>query len=90
MYYTSCCIRSQVIHRTQIYLEDSQYEYLKRTASENGISIAALIRRLLDKQLPMDEDYEDNPLFTIGQNKFTMGQPDGSSQHDENLYQPKK
>lgn len=78
------------MHRTQIYLADYQYEYLKRIASEYGISIAEVIRTLIDNQLPKDEDYEENPLFSIWKKKFTMKRKDGSTNHDTYIYQQQK
>lgn len=78
------------MHRTQVYLADYQYEYLKRVASEYGISIAKVIRTLIDNQLPKNEDYEDNPLFSIGKKKFTMKRTDGSENHDAYIYKQKK
>ncbi len=39
------------IHRTQIYLENSQYELLRSRARREGKSMAALIREVLDGYL---------------------------------------
>lgn len=39
------------IHRTQIYLESSQYEILKSRARREGKSMAAVIREILDEYL---------------------------------------
>lgn len=39
------------IHRTQIYLETSQYELLGSRARREGKSMAALIREILDEYL---------------------------------------
>jgi len=39
------------IRRTQIYLEDSQYELLRSRARREGKSMAAVIREILDEYL---------------------------------------
>lgn len=39
------------MQRTNIYLEDRQIEMLDRQASEQGISRAELIRRIIDQSL---------------------------------------
>lgn len=36
------------MHRTMIQLEDTQYELLKNRAFEEGVSLAALLRKALD------------------------------------------
>ncbi len=39
-------------HRTQITLTDAQYERLRKTSEQTGLSIAELVRRALDEALP--------------------------------------
>ena len=39
------------IHRTQVYLENSQYELLRSRAWREGKSMAAVIREILDVHL---------------------------------------
>jgi hypothetical protein len=39
------------MHRTQIYLEEAQYEMLRAQAQRAGKSLAALIREILDRHL---------------------------------------
>ena len=39
------------MHRTQVYLEDSQYESLRARARREGKSMAAVIRQILDDHL---------------------------------------
>ena len=39
------------MHRTQVYLEESQYEMLKTRARREGKTLAAVIRDLLDSGL---------------------------------------
>jgi len=33
-----------------------------------------------------DKDYEDNPLFAIGNDGLSLGRKDGSVKHDDYLY----
>lgn len=46
-------------HRTQLYLEDDQYRWLRRRAGASG-SIAGVVRKLIDdarsRQVPPAED----------------------------------
>lgn len=39
------------MHRTQIYLEEAQYEMLRAKARREGKSLAAVIREILDAAL---------------------------------------
>jgi hypothetical protein len=39
------------VHRTQIYLEDSQYEMRRARARREGRSLAAVIRGILEEHL---------------------------------------
>lgn len=39
------------LHRTQIQLEEWQYEELKRRAAEEGVSLAEIVRRLVEREL---------------------------------------
>jgi len=42
---------ASAVHRTQIYLERSQYEILRARARKEGKSLAAVIREILDEHL---------------------------------------
>jgi hypothetical protein len=77
-------------HRTQIYLTKEQYQYLRRQAEKKKASIAEIVRELIDERLPKEKDYEDNPLFTIGTDGFSMGRTQGSAEHDDYLYRGRK
>jgi hypothetical protein len=37
--------------RTQISLDETQYRYLKSAAAEQGVSISALLRGLVDREM---------------------------------------
>jgi len=78
------------IHRTQIYLREDQYQYLCREAERKKTSIAEIVRQLIDERLPKDKDYENNPLFSIGKDGFSMGRRRGSLRHDDYIYQRRK
>lgn len=77
-------------HRTQIYLNREQYRYLRQQAEKKKASIAEIVRALINERMPKDKDYEKNPLFSIGQDGFTMGRRKGSAKHDEYIYRKKK
>jgi len=63
------------MHRTQIYLEDSQYEMLRARARHEGTSLAAVIRKILNDYLGGDRSRKDSDDFraVIG-----IGEGDGS------------
>ena len=73
-------------HRTQIYLTQRQYQYLRQQGEINKISIAEVVRKLIDEKLSKDDDYKDNPLFSIGKDGFSMGIERGSINHDDYIY----
>lgn len=59
--------------RTQIQLQDEQADRLKRLAAEQGVSMAALIRRGVDLVLADssgDSDWED-ALSVVGRHQGT-------------------
>ncbi len=78
------------IHRTQIYLKEEQYQYLRLQAERKKASIAEVVRELIDAQLPKEKDYEDNPLFSMDKDGFTMGRRKGSVKHDDYIYRRRK
>jgi hypothetical protein len=78
------------IHRTQIYLKEEQYQYLRQQAERKKASIAEIVRELINERLPKDKDYEDNPLFMVGADDFAMGRRKGSAKHDDYIYRRKK
>ena len=51
------------MHRTQIYLEDSQYELLRARARREGKSLAAVIREILDAFLGQGAGPRDSDEF---------------------------
>lgn len=43
------------LHRTNIYLTDVEQKYLRKSAKQTGITVAELIRRILDAWIEKDE-----------------------------------
>ena len=77
-------------HRTQIYLTREQYLFLCNQAEKKGVSLAEVIRQLIDEKRPKDEAYENNPLFNLGRNSLVMRRKKGSALHDDYIYRGKK
>jgi hypothetical protein len=50
-------------HRTQLYLDESQYRWLKRRAGERG-SIAGVVRELIDGARAPRPDAAPDPLIS--------------------------
>ena len=77
------------MHRTQISLEENQYERLMVLARQEGISLSALIRRMLDSQLTAYPATPD-PLDELMGIAEGTGEP-VSEDHDHYLYgKPKR
>ena len=51
-----------IMRRTQLYLEESQYRWLKAQAGRGG-TIAAVVRGLIDGARTRQEDVSDDPLI---------------------------
>ncbi len=77
-----------LLKRTQIYLEPKQHCQLKKAAAERGISMAELLRRILNQYLH-NQQPEEAYLRIVSLGK--SGRTDVSEQHDrylaEALYQ---
>lgn len=50
-------------HRTQLYLDEGQYRWLKQRAGEAG-SIAAVVRELIDAERAQGVDAATDPLLS--------------------------
>ena len=79
-----------IAHRTQIYLTREQYVFLRNQAEKKSLSIAEIIRQLINEKMPKEEDYDNNPLFQLGKNRLAMRRRTGSMDHDEYLYRGMK
>ena len=53
------------MHRTQISLEHEQYRLLGAEARRQGISLSALIRRLVDEFFGSERPPEQDPLEAV-------------------------
>ncbi|NPV70670.1 MAG: hypothetical protein HPY55_08515 [Firmicutes bacterium] len=74
-------------YRTQLYLDETQYRFLRETAARYETSIAAVVRDLIDKEMgSMESVDEDDPLFRISQSAVRTGRTDGSVAHDRYIY----
>lgn len=78
-------------HRTQLYLDDSQYHYIKDLARSEGKSIAQLVRGWIDEKRKRRavKKYENDPLFKM-RGIFNSGRPDMAEHFDDYLYGGKK
>lgn len=73
--------------RTQIYLEEEQYEYLLTESRNRGKIIAEIIRELIDNNIATERKKLTNKSFwNIGEDGFSSGISDGSVSHDNVIY----
>ena len=79
-----------IMKRTQIYLENEQYDYLSRESEKRGMSIAKYIRELIQKSMPKERDWEESSFWSIGEDGFTTGEVRGSLEHDRVIYKAKR
>ena len=73
------------MHRTQISLEHGQYRRLRAEARRNGISLSALIRRLVDEHFSTATTSAIDPLEAIEGIESGTGEPVGR-EHNRYLY----
>ena len=73
------------MHRTQISLEREQYRRLGEEARLRRISLAALIRSLIDEHLGRSQPPEQDPLDGLVGIGEGTGEPVGR-EHDRYLY----
>ncbi|MDI6869843.1 MAG: hypothetical protein QME79_00555 [Bacillota bacterium] len=74
-------------YRTQLYLDEAQYLFLKESAAKYNTSIAGVVRALIDKEMGGAEVVDENdPLFSLATTAVTTGLEDGSLNHDRYLY----
>lgn len=72
------------MHRTQIQLEDGQWQAINRVADQRGVSAAQVIRDALDRALPAEVDQRrERAVASIG--GFRSGRGDVSVRHDDHL-----
>ncbi len=75
------------MHRTQISLEEEQYNNLRHYAQNKKLSISAIIRDLLDKHVPdlQFENMKDSPLHQLKGIVSGKGEFRGR-EHNKELY----
>ena len=78
-------------HRTQLYLDDDQYQYLKQLSQSQGKSIAQIVREWIEKKRKtrINKKYENDPFFKI-RGVFGSGKGDIARNFDDYLYGNKK
>ncbi len=77
------------MHRLQISLTETQYEFLKSEAFVSGKSMAAVLRNLLDEiiQARQQDILQNDPIWTvIGVGEEIEGPTDVSANVDKYLY----
>ncbi len=73
------------MHRTQILLEQEQYRLLGIEARKQGVSVSALVRKLVDAYFQGDREPQADPLESI----IGMGSGTGEAigrDHNRYLY----
>lgn len=73
--------------RTQLYLDEDQYRWLKREAGPRG-SIAGVVRSLIDRARSGGQRLEDDPFFKylFEAPPAAGGKPTSVTTIDEDLY----
>ncbi len=74
-------------HRTQLYLDEAQYRWLRQRAGESG-SIAAVVRDLIDAERARRMDPVADPLLSYLVEEAPARGPEGTSVStlDRDLY----
>lgn len=81
-----CC--NSMRHRTQLYLDESQYAWLRRKAGRTG-SIASVVRELVDKaQLENPADEQDPLLSYLLTGPASGPAPSSVTTLDTEIYGP--
>ncbi|HHY98086.1 MAG TPA: hypothetical protein GX509_05055 [Firmicutes bacterium] len=78
-------------YRTQLYLDEAQYLFLKESAAKYGKSIAEVVRTLIDREMGAEDAVaEKDPLFHLASTAVKTGRIDGSTEHDRYIYRSGK
>ncbi|MBT9171256.1 MAG: hypothetical protein DDT18_01628 [Actinobacteria bacterium] len=75
--------------RTQIYLTEEQYQYLREKAGDYG-SVAGAIRSLIEEKMSAPRDYQKDPFYQWATAPATSGISDLGSNHDKYIYDEEK
>jgi len=78
---------SEQKYRTQLYLDEDQYRFLKEQSTRYGISMAGVVRSLIEREIEKGQEVpEDDPIFRLGRESFATGRRNGSTNHDLYIY----
>lgn len=69
------------MHRTQVILEERQYEFLKKVSEENKKSISRVLREILDSYSKNTKVYSLSSISGIAEDREAYGR-----NHDKWLY----
>ncbi len=75
------CAEAMFVVRTQILLEETQYQYLKNRSRETGESLSALIRGSIDRLRKAETPLSQRAVTLLG--SFEADRTDVSIHHDE-------
>ena len=73
--------------RTQVYFSEQQHRALRQAAKRAGISMTALLRRMVERELRgkfQDQDYAKDAVMALA-DLGRSGRSDISERHDEAL-----
>ncbi len=75
------------MHRSQILLEEWQYQYLSDKARQEGKSISHIVRELISEWIESRsaETWEDDPFFDII-GMVSSGDGQVAEEHDKYIY----
>jgi len=74
------------MRRTNIVLEEWQYEYLKEQSQQEGVSMSALVRNLIRAEATSNDRWiKQDPIFSIV-GMFRGGGKNVAERHDDYLY----
>jgi len=76
-------------HRTQLYLDETRYRYLVDRAEREGVSLAEVVRRLIDEEIAQPKSRRKTKFLDMCLDGFTTGRKDGSTRHDDYIYRKK-
>ena len=77
-------------HRTQLYLDETHYRYLADRAEREAISLAEVVRRLIDEKIRQADARRKSKFLSVCLDGFSTGRKDGSSRHDDYIYRGKR
>jgi hypothetical protein len=58
--------------------------------SISGSILMSVEGPLINEKMPKDKDYENNPLFHLGEKRLAMGRRRGSLNHNDYVYRGKR